>query len=254
MFHTSLPGWKHLASGGTVSTGPQPLGFLLGFWNWQVDCKLPWLFPPEKVMWPTKGLPFILMSTMTSVLTIWMWRNHRATRRKYGGVYFKQRGGGGDAAAAPWWVSLHWGPPRFSMTFGFLRHFYQGWCMCSEMRWVWRNPRFWEWKEMFLDDGDKCLCLRAGAATSSSWQGVGPAAGWMDGCSSTERLRLESYRCWKPFHQPLAHNHRKWLVFWRETGKNLKEKCKYRAAGLDGSKRGRNSTSDFYLFRVSPKC
>lgn len=52
---------------------------------------------------------------------------------------------------------------------------------------------------MCLGDDGKCLCLRAGAATSSSWQGVGPAAG----CCSfdpqsnfpSSDLKVELERC-----------------------------------------------------------
>lgn len=110
------------------------------------------------------------------------------------------------------------------------------------------------WRECFLrGDGGKCLCLRARAAIFPQLAGVAPAAG----CCSPSNFTP----CGVKMLKPTGPREQKGLAPWAETEwmtekifykkrEREKEKSvnKEQPFFLDVSKRGGNSSPDFYLY------
>lgn len=122
--------------------------------------------------------------------------------------------------------------------------------MCIQLTWkncVWRKPN----SRGSISGDDKCLCWRP-LVTFCCWQEV-PAERWSlpPQCNFAFKCQ-RSCACVEKFDCLLAPQEEKGLILWGKTEwmteKNIK-KCvnKEQPIFLDVSKRGLNSTTDFYL-------
>lgn len=151
----------------------------------------------------------------------------------------------------------------------FHQHFYKGLCMCSchveELYRVWgggkKQPNFLRVRGNVLGDDGKCLCLRARAATVSSWQELvqqpdvvhsirrATSVQWLESWAG-QVLKASHQAVWPTRTERTHFLRREWVTDWLKWIKKRKEKKKCvnkEQPFLDVSKRGRNSSPDFYL-------
>lgn len=192
----------------------------------------------------------------TSILRIWLWRiwwNIYATHIKYWSLNLKPRS---CTSAARFGITS--AGDQFNSPVFVFQHFYKGLCMCSchveELCRVRRNPKFLRVGGNVLSDGGKSLCLQARAAAFSGWRGAGPAAGRLlfRSAEQTSVSWLSSGvgRVLKPVRLPAALKNRKDSLSEEGASEWLKrmKKCVNKEQPfLDVSKRGLNSTPDFYM-------